>query len=112
MLLVLSASKKVKFCIFTTTKPKPVKPVHSLLLLLLTICQLTFAQKKAAFISGTVTDENEKPLSNVSVSILGRQSGIITNDSGTFRMQVPVDRAFALVFSFTGYKTAQRNFLL
>lgn len=88
------------------------KPVLSLTLLLLTICQLAFAQKKSAFVSGSVTDDNEKPLPNVSVTILGRQSGIMTNDSGTFRIQVPVDKAFALVFSFTGYKTAQRNFLL
>jgi hypothetical protein len=81
-------------------------------LLLLSICQLAIAQKKPAVVSGTVVDENEKPLSNVSVVILGRQSGIATTDSGKFRIQVPADRAFALVFSFTGYKTEQRNFLL
>lgn len=62
--------------------------------------------------SGRVVDENEKPLPNVSVVILGRQTGNVTNDSGSFRMQVPAGRAFALVFSFTGYKTEQRNFLL
>jgi len=70
------------------------------------------AQKKQAFVSGKVVDENENPLSNVSVMILGRQSGITTSDSGTFRLSVPADRAFAIVFSFTGYKTEQRNFLL
>ena len=57
-------------------------------------------------------DENENPLSNVSVLILGQQKGIITGDSGTFRIKVNADRAFAIVFSFTGYKTEQRNFLL
>ncbi len=67
---------------------------------------------KAAFVSGKILDENEKPLSGVSVIILGRQSGLITSDSGTFRMKVPADKAIALVFSFTGYKTEQRNFLL
>lgn len=71
-----------------------------------------FAQKKSAFVSGKVLDENENPLANVSVTILGRQTGIITNDSGTFRLKVAADRAFAVVFSFTGYKTEQRNFLL
>jgi hypothetical protein len=88
-----------------------VKRVH-LLLILLTLCQLAFAQKKPAIVSGRVVDENEKPLPNVSVVILGRQTGIVTNDSGSFRIQVPAGRAFALVFSFTGYKTEQRNFLL
>ena len=73
---------------------------------------LILAQTKPAFISGRILDENEKPLQNVSVTILGRQTGLITNDSGSFRIRVPTDKAFALVFSFTGYKTEQRNFLL
>ena len=72
-----------------------------------------FSQKKAgAIVSGKLLDENENPLPGVSVTILGRQSGSITSDSGTFRLRVPPDKAFAIVFSFTGYKSEQRNFLL
>jgi hypothetical protein len=70
------------------------------------------AQKKLAVVAGRVLDENEKPLPGVSVTVLGRQSGLMTSDSGTFRLKVPAEHAFALVFSFTGYKTEQRNFLL
>jgi hypothetical protein len=73
---------------------------------------LSAAQKKPAYISGKVLDENEHPLSNVSIVILGRANGILTNDSGAFRIKTPADKAFALVFSYTGYKTEQRNFLL
>ncbi len=72
----------------------------------------TFAQKKPAFVSGKVLDENEKPLSNVSVVILGQQKGIVTSDSGTFRLKVTADRAFAIVFSYTGFRSQQKNFLL
>src|SRR5690349_6718057 len=61
---------------------------------------------------GRVVGDNEQPLDNVSVVILGRLKGVITSDSGTFRLKVPADKAFALVFSYTGYKTEQRNFLL
>ena len=57
-------------------------------------------------------DENENPLSNVSVTILGQQKGIATSDSGTFRLRVTADRAFAIVFSYTGFKEQQKNFLL
>ena len=72
-----------------------------------------FSQKKAgAIVSGKLLDENENPLPGVSVTILGRQTGLITSDSGTFRLRVPPDKAFAIVFSFTGYKSEQRNFLL
>jgi hypothetical protein len=76
------------------------------------------AQKKpslstrAAFVSGKILDENENPLARVSVIILGKQSGVTTSDSGTFRIKVPAEKAIALIFSFTGYKTEQRNFLL
>ncbi|HSZ85873.1 MAG TPA: carboxypeptidase-like regulatory domain-containing protein [Puia sp.] len=70
------------------------------------------AQKKGAFISGKVLDENETGLGKVSVIILGKQNGIVTSDSGTFRIKVPAEKAFALQFSFTGYRMEQRNFLL
>ncbi|HEX7845780.1 MAG TPA: carboxypeptidase-like regulatory domain-containing protein [Chitinophagaceae bacterium] len=70
------------------------------------------SQKKIAYVSGKVIDENENPLTKVSVVILGQQSGITTNDSGYFRIKVPADKAFALVFSYTGYSEEQRNFLL
>ena len=69
-------------------------------------------QRKTALVVGKLLDENENPLPGVSVIILGRQTGLVTSDSGTFRIRVPAEKAFALVFSFTGYKTEQRNFLL
>jgi len=70
------------------------------------------AQKKSAFVSGKVLDENENPLGAVSITLLGKQTGIYTSDSGTFRMEVTANRAFALVFSYVGYKQEQRNFIL
>jgi hypothetical protein len=67
---------------------------------------------KQAHVTGRIVDENEMPLASVSISLLGKQSGVISTDSGTFSMVVPADKAVALVFSFSGYKTEQRNFLL
>ncbi len=84
--------------------------------LLLALCLFTFqsslAQKKWATVSGKVLNENEEPVSSVSVTVLGKQTGTTTGDSGTFRIRVPAEKAFALVFSFIGYRTEQRNFLL
>ncbi len=88
------------------------KVVLAALLTLLLLVQPAFAQKKSAFITGRVLDENDHPLAGVSVTILGRQAGIITADSGNFRIRVEAEKALALVFSFTGYKPEQRNFLL
>ncbi|HVY76083.1 MAG TPA: TonB-dependent receptor, partial [Puia sp.] len=84
-----------------------------LIILLLLIPGITLlAQKPQAYVSGKIVDENEKPLSGVSIVMLGKETGILSSDSGTFRLRVPVDKAFALVFSYTGYKTIQQNFLL
>lgn len=78
----------------------------------LLISCLGFSQKKPAYVSGKIVDENENPLQHVSVVILGRQTGISTNDTGYFRLKVPAEKAFAIQFSYTGYGTEQKNFLL
>jgi hypothetical protein len=83
-----------------------------LIFLLLLPCIQLFAQKSGAIVSGKILDENEKPLSKVSIVLLGRESGQVSSDSGTFRIHVPADKAFALIFSYTGYKNLQQNFIL
>lgn len=88
----------------------------ALRLFLLLSCQAIFfpclAQRNTALVSGTILGSNDDPLAGVSITILGRASGITSSDSGTFRLRVPAGKAFALVFSFTGYATVQRNLLL
>lgn len=79
---------------------------------ILLLSLVSLSQKKSAFVSGKVLDENENPLADVSVTILGRQTGITTNDTGYFRLRVPAERAFAIVFSYTGLQSEQKNFLL
>lgn len=91
-------------------KPVFVKPVFVALLLIVSLT--AFSQKKTAHISGTVIDENDDPIAGVTVTILGRQQGITSSDSGTFRMQVPANRAFALILTHAGFQELQRNFLL
>ena len=82
------------------------------LLILFTISISASAQKRTAWVSGRLTGENENPLARVSVIILGKTTGSLTDDSGYFRIKVPADRAFALVFSHAGYNEAQKNFYL
>jgi Outer membrane receptor proteins, mostly Fe transport len=82
----------------------------SILLLLLSL--VSIAQKKPAYVSGKILDENENPLSKVTINILGKQASVLSTDSGTFKLKVPADKAFALEFSYTGYRTEQKNFYL
>lgn len=70
------------------------------------------AQKKPAYVSGKVIDENEDGVGGVSVTILGKQNGVTTTDSGTYRIKVPAEKAFALVFSHSGFNDEQKNFYL
>ena len=70
------------------------------------------AQNKNASISGIILDENDMPLANSSVVILGRAAGIATSDSGTFTLTVPAQKAVGLVFSHLGYLSQQKNFYL
>ncbi len=72
----------------------------------------SFAQKKTSYVSGKVIDENEDPLGGVTITILGKQNGILASDSGTFRIKVPSGKAFALIFSHTGFLEEQKNFYL
>ncbi|MEO6221061.1 MAG: carboxypeptidase-like regulatory domain-containing protein [Ginsengibacter sp.] len=71
-----------------------------------------FSQKKSSYVSGKVIDENENALAGVSITILGKQTGIITSDSGTYRIKVPTEKAFALIYSFSDYRDEQKNFYL
>ena len=84
--------------------------ILGLLLTILTISAT--AQTKFATITGTVVDENEAPLKNVSVVILGKNSGIITAENGTFSLKVPAQKSLALIFSYTGFAEQQKNFFL
>ncbi len=89
------------------------KIIRILLLLILNAPALIgSAQNKSAWLSGKVSDEENNPLPKVSVTILGRQTGIITSDSGSFRLKVPAGKAFAVLFSYSGYRTEQHNFLI
>ncbi len=72
----------------------------------------SFSQKKFAWVSGKTVDENENRLAKVSVIILGKTSGLTTDDSGYFKIKVPAEKAFALVFTHTGYSDVQKNFYL
>ncbi|MFN0082367.1 MAG: carboxypeptidase-like regulatory domain-containing protein, partial [Ferruginibacter sp.] len=81
--------------------------------LLLTILTISAAaQTKYATITGTVVDENDMPLKNVSIIILGKNSGILSGDSGKFSIKVPAQKSLALIFSYTGFTPQQTNFFL
>ena len=54
-------------------------------------------------VKGKVRDENGKPLAGVSVSIVGGQGGVSTDEGGNF--SISVEENAVLSFSYVGYKT-------
>lgn len=85
--------------------------IFNLFVFVFVVLSPVFSQKTAT-ISGKVVNENDRPLFKVSVGILGKEKGTVTSDSGSFTITVTSGRPVALVFSYTGYKTTQRNFNL
>lgn len=88
------------------------KHARCILLALLAFSTFSYAQNILPIVSGVVVDEQHHGLQNVSIVILGRQTGTITNDSGRFAIRCPPNKPFALVFSYSGYLNHQINFNL
>jgi CarboxypepD_reg-like domain/TonB-dependent Receptor Plug Domain len=90
------------------------KNIYLLLALVcLLVVKIGWAQKKYASVTGKVVDENERFLGQVSITILGKQNATqLTNDSGFFKINVPAEKAFALVFTYAGYKEITQSFFL
>jgi hypothetical protein len=69
-------------------------------------------QSKYATISGRVVDENDIAIKNVSIVILGKNTGILSSDSGTFSLKVLAKKSIGLTFSHAGFIDQQKNFYL
>lgn len=76
------------------------------------ICIDLLNAQKTAVLTGRVIDENAKPLIGVSVEILGKQKGTVTNDSGFFKLSVIPNKIAGIVFSYVGYTPVQKNITL
>lgn len=67
-----------------------------------------FAQKTAT-LTGKVIDENNQPLVGVSIEIIGKQKGGISNDSGFFSINITPNKIAGIIFSYVGYYAIQKN---
>jgi len=80
-------------------KGKWTKMLLSLVLLMVLMSGMAFAQQKA--ISGKVTDETGASVPGVSVVVKGTTTGTVTNMDGKYTLNVPAN-AETLTFSFVG----------
>lgn len=82
------------------------------LFLFLLLTSNTIAQNNPAFIEGRIKDENEQGLPFCNVLVLGRNTATQSDSIGYFKIKVPSKKALALIFSYQGYQSTQRNFYL
>jgi Ca-activated chloride channel family protein len=75
-------------------------------IMILAAVMISFTETRT--ITGRVSDDQGNPLAGVSVKVKGAVTGSITDLKGNFKITVsPADRI--LVFSFSGYVTAEKN---
>ena len=67
----------------------------------------TFAQ--SAGVSGSVVDQNNKPLSNVNITISHTSLGTTTDAKGKFEITDLAPGAYTLTFSIMGHDTGKRS---
>lgn len=78
-------------------------------MLLLSIPSFLNAQTQKPFtVTGIVKDSIGDPMANVSITIKGTKSGVVSDSLGKYKITVPNAQA-QLVFSYTGYIIQQRG---
>ena len=71
------------------------------------LAKMTAQNQSTAVITGTVTDlVSEEPVDLATVYIQGTRRATETDDRGRYRLEVPAEQAFTLVFTRIGYKEA------
>ena len=77
---------------------------HLMLMMVLLVGFVGFAQAQYSRVTGTVTDDKGTPLPGVSVVIKGTTKGVATDFDGNFSLN-NVPKGAMLEFSSVGYKT-------
>jgi len=80
-------------------------------LLLLPVVPGLYAQD-TGWISGKISERGNKAIFLANVSIAGTQTGTVTSEDGTYRLEVPANQEISLVISCIGYQSLTREILL
>ncbi|MFO7922083.1 MAG: carboxypeptidase-like regulatory domain-containing protein, partial [Bacteroidales bacterium] len=63
------------------------------------------AQTSFLKLSGNITDEDDRPLPLVNISVKGTPYGTVSNDKGEYSLTVPAEREVTLVLTMLGYES-------
>jgi len=79
----------------------------SLTVYILFIFLATAYSQETASVSGVVRDSLKQAIPLVNVSLLGTQTGTMTDENGNYHLEVPTEKTYTLVFSCIGYRSQQ-----
>lgn len=83
-----------------------------LLFLFFLVHDKVVSQNLTARVYGIVLGQDKKPVSGVSVGILGSSIGAVTNSDGEFSLTVPSNQEINIVFSYIGFETVSEKLIL
>jgi hypothetical protein len=75
-----------------------------LTIFLLLMAGLQLAAQETATVKGKVTNEKNRSLELVNISIMGLPGGTITDKKGGYEFEVPTNQDILLIFSFVGFE--------
>ncbi len=76
------------------------------LILSLFFCSITFAQNT---ITGSVTDNNNQPIPDANIQVVGDKSGTVTDSDGKFTLNSSKSLPFTIVVTSLGHETKKVN---
>ncbi len=86
-------------------KQKKTKYLHlTILFVILLVHSYVYSQQGQSQVRGKITDEKQKPLELVNISIFGFPGGTVSDNKGNYRIEVPANTPVKLVFSFIGFE--------
>ncbi|PLW98267.1 MAG: hypothetical protein C0591_04855 [Marinilabiliales bacterium] len=75
---------------------------HLFLIILFIGCAFTF-YGQTAYVNGTITDENNKPVDLANVSVIGEKNGTISDNKGKFRLAIPAGKEVMIGITYIGF---------
>jgi len=83
--------------------------LQRLTIFLLILAGLQVAAQDKATVKGTVSNEKNRPLDLVNISIMGLPGGTVSDKKGQYEFEVPANQDILLVFSFVGFERQEFN---
>jgi hypothetical protein len=75
-------------------------------LLFIALLATSFMYAQDAIIQGIILDENNKPITDVNINVLGTTLGTASDKTGFYRLVVPANKKLSIVFTSVSYKSA------